>query len=292
MNTIKLIAVVVSLFLCTIVGCSTCTLVGPKEAGFKVERGGSYRGVSNIPLITGYNFYIPWLETVEKVPTTMYHIVWSDDKNEGDASDQSITIFCNGGAGFHVNVGLNVSVIATEVPKMWIRWGTLDIDDIMKTYIRNTVRGDMQNVSSTMSVDSILNNFSSLESACRIVIQDSLLHYGFHLDGFNILSKPVAVNPALEKAIDDKVVAKQLAEKAVMELQTHIADANKKAADARGDSSYNVIEALGKAEAIKALQSQITTQYVEYVKWNNAGDNVPRVPLYVGAGGFGFPIKQ
>lgn len=250
---------------------STCTLVGPKEAGFKVRKGGNYRGVDNIPLITGYNFYLPWLETIETVPTTMHHIVWSNNKDEGEVEDQAITIFCNGGAGFTVNVGLNVNVIATEAPRMWIKWGTLDVDAIMKTYIRNVVRGDMQRVSSTMSVDSVLNNFTSLERACGASISDSLTHYGFHVDAFNILGKPVATDAKLEEAINGKIVAKQLAEKATMELQTHIADANKKMADARGDSAYNVIEATGKAEAVKALQQQLTPTYVEYTKiqkWN------------------------
>lgn len=286
MNKLTLIIAGLIVFLLSMVLFSTCTLVGPKEAGFKVRKGGNYRGVSNIPLVTGYNFYVPGVETIEKVPTTMYHIVWSDDKQEGDAIDQSITIFCNGGAGFHVNVGLNVSVIPTEAPRMWIRWGTLDVDAIMKTYIRNIVRGNMQRVSSTMSVDSILNNFSTLEAACSDVVRDSLRVYGFNMNGFNILSKPVASNPDLEKAIDAKIVAKQLAEKTVMELQTNIAESNKKVATARGDSASAVIEALGKAEAIKALQAQLSPTYVEYIKWLNAGDAVPRVPQYVGAGGW------
>lgn len=292
MNKLGLIAAGVLLFLVCMVGCSTCTLVGPKEAGFKVKRGGSYRGVDNIPLITGYNWYIPWLETVEKVPTTVHHIVWSDDKNEGDATDQSITIFCNGGAGFKVNVGLNVSVIPDQAPKMWIRWGTLDIDMIMKTYLRNVVRGNMQNTSSTMTVDSVLNSFPVLEAACRLTIQDSLTKYGFHLDGFNILSKPVAVDSKLEDAINAKIVARQLAEKTVMENQTAIAEANKLISKARGDSAYQVIEAAGKAEGIKLLQSVMTATYVDYVRWSRADSSVPRVPQYVGAGGFGFPVSK
>jgi len=271
MNNLKLIVAGILLFLICAAGCSTCTLVGPKEAGFKVRKGGSYRGVDNIPLITGYNFYIPWVETVEKVPTTMNHIVWSDSKTEGSPDDEAITIFCNGGAGFKVNVGLNVSVIAQEAPHMWIRWGTLDVEYIMKTFIRNKIRGSMQNISSTMTVDSILNNFTTLESACNTAIGDTMRAYGFQLNGFNILSKPIAVNKALEDAIDAKIVAKQDAEKTVMQLQTSIAEANKKVATARGDSASAVIEATGKAEAIKALQAQVTPTYVDYIraeKWD------------------------
>lgn len=286
MNKLGLIAAGVLLFLVCMVGCSTCTLVGPKEAGFKVKRGGSYRGVDNIPLITGYNWYIPWLETVEKVPTTMHHVVWSDDKSEGEPEDQSIQIFCNGGAGFHVNVGLNVSVIPNEAPHMWIRWGTLDVDVIMKTYLRNVVRGNMQNVSSMMSVDSVLNNFNALESACRISIQDSLQHYGFHLDGFNILSKPRAVDTKLEEAINGKIIARQLAEKSVMEKQTTQAEADKKVITARGDSAAYVIEKAGTAYGISLLQSKLSPLYIDYLKYIDIDPSTPRVPQYVGAGGW------
>lgn len=272
------------LFLC-IVLMSTCTKVGPKEAAFRVNNAGNYRGVSNIDLVTGYQWYVPGIQHIEKVGTYMHHIVWSDDKNEGTPEDQSITVFCNGGAGFHINVGLNVSVIPAEAPRMWLRWKTIDVDDIMKTYIRNVVRGNMQNVASTMSVDSVLNKFTTLEAACSVTIRDSLRNYGFHVDGFNILSKPKATDPKLEEAINGKIIARQLSEKETMNIQIHQAQALQKAADARGDSSYNVIEAMGKAEAIKVLQAQITPTYVEYVKWNNAGEDVPRVPQYQGVNG-------
>lgn len=291
MNKISLITGgAIFLLLCMVLG-STCTLVGPKEAGFKVRNGGSYRGVDDIPLVTGYNFYMPGVEHIEKVSTTQEHLVWTDDKNEGDALDQSINIYCLGGAGFNINVGLNVHVIADKAPKMWLRWKTVDVHDIMKTWGRNMLRGVINEVSGTMSVDSVLTNFTVLEKIARDGIRDSLLAYGFALDGFYIISKPRAIDPKLETAINNKIIAKQDAETETMNIQKHNALSQQRASDARGDSSYNVIEALGKAEAIKALQNQLTPTYVEYIKWVNADKSVPRVPTYVGAGGFGFPLK-
>lgn len=265
---------------------ATCKYVSPTEAAFKIERSGNERGVSTHILYPGFNWYLPWKESVESVGTTMHHTVWSDDKNEGDPTDQSIQIFCLGGAGFHVNVGLNVSVIPEKAPWMYLKWKTLDIDLIMKTYLRNVVRGNMQNVSSTMSVDSVLNSFNVLEAACRQSVSDSLAHYGFHLDGFNILSKPKAIDQRLENAVNEKVIAKQNSETETMNIRIHDAKALQRAADARGDSSYNVIEAMGKAEAVKVMQAQLTPTYVEYVKWSNAAPTTPRVPEYVGAGGW------
>lgn len=286
MNSIKWIAAGVLLLILCITGCSTCTLVSPTEAGFKINKSGDYRGVSNLPLITGYNFYIPWLQQIETIPTTMQHEVWSDSKDEGSPTDQAVTISCKGGAGFKVDVGLNYHVIASDAPKIYLRWKKTDLADITSTFIRNICRGCMQDISGTITVDSVLNNLPAFEHASKTAIFDTLIRYGFYVDNFNVLKQPVPSDPQLAASINAKVKAKQDAETSIMQLQQSIAEANKKVAAARGDSAATLIEAQGKAEAIKALQAQITPTYVDYVKWKDAGDNVPRVPQYVGAGGW------
>ncbi len=267
---------------------STCTKVGPKEAGFRVNNAGDYRGVNNIPLCTGYQFYIPWVQHIEKVSTTMEHIVWSNDKNEGEPTDQAITISCLGGAGFNVNIGLNIHVIATEAPRMWIKWKEVDVPDIMSKFLRNVIRGDMQRISGTMTVDSVLNNYAGLEDACRKIVSDSLRAYGFYVDGFNFLGRPTASDKGLEEAIHRTIIAKRDADTRVMEQQSTTAEANKKIIAARGDSASAVIEAAGQAEAIRLKQREITPTYVEYIKWLNASNNNPRVPSTVLGSGTGY----
>ena len=69
-----------------------------------------------------------------------------------------------------------------------------------------------------------------------------------------------------------------------MELQTSIAEANKKIAEARGDSASKVITAQGEAEAIKVKQQQITPTYVEYVKWYSWDGHMPSVMTGAGSG--------
>lgn len=278
-----LIATGIALMLLFTVLLSTCTKVGPKTAGFRVNNAGNYRGVANIPLCTGYQFYVPWVQHIETVPTTMEHIVWSDDKKEGEPDDQSISISCLGGAGFFLNVGLNVHVIASEAPRMWIRWNEVDVKDIMKKFLRNVIRGDMQIISSSMTVDSVLNNYSGLESACRHIVTDSLRTYGFAVDGFNFLGRPRAIDAQLEAAIARKIAAKQESETKTQELQSSIAEANKKIATARGDSASSVIEATGKAEAIKALQQQVTPTYVDYLRAQNWDGRLPTTMLSSGS---------
>ena len=268
------------LFMCLIL--STCTLVRPTEAGFKINKAGDYRGVESLPLVTGYNFYLPWVTEIKTVPTTMQHVVWSSSKDEGDPADQAIPIACSGGAGFKVDVGLNYHVNANDAPKIYLRWKETDLEDITSKFIRNVTRGAMQDISGHMTVDSILNDQPGYEAIVRDTLTNRMRKYGFIVDNYNILHRPEPSDPNLKNAINAKVTARVDAERKVLELQQSVADANKKIAVARGDSASAVISAAGDAEAMKLKQQFLTPTYVEYIKWINAKDDVPRVPQYAG----------
>lgn len=251
----------------------SCTRIDPTEAGFKISKSGSYRGLDSIPLVTGWQFYLPWATEVVTIPTTMQHEVWSDSQDEGKEVGQAIKIACYGGAGFKIDVGFNYHVDYQKASKIYLRFKTDDLSKITSTYLRNLVRQSMQDVSSHMTVDSVLNNQSGMELSITKELTKRLLQDGFVLDNFSINSKPEPTDPTLAAAINNKIKARQDAETSKMQLQISIADANKKIASARGDSSVAVIEAAGRAEAIRKLQQQLTPEYVEYTrvqKWDGA----------------------
>lgn len=254
---------------------TSCTRIEPTEAGFKISKSGSYRGIDSLPLITGYQFFLPWATTIVTIPTTQQHIVWTISGDEGDDADknQEISVSCLGGAGFNMNVGFNYHVDASKASKVYLRYKTDDLKVITKTYLRNLVRKSMQDVSSTITVDSLLNNLSGYENAVAANLTKALAVQGFDVDNFNVISKPTPSDPQLAAAINRKIQAKQDAETSKMQLQISIAESNKKIATARGDSAAKVIEAAGQAEAISKLQRQLTPEYVEYQKiqkWDGA----------------------
>lgn len=259
----------------------SCTRISPTEAGFKINNSGSYRGIDSLPLLTGWQFYMPGFSHIITIPTTLEHEVWTDDKNEGKDGLNAITIACQGGAGFRVDVGLNYHVDASRAAHIYLKWKQDDLEVITNQYIKNIVRGSMQDVSGHITVDSVLTNLPAFEADARALMTERLAKDGFVVDGFNVVSRPRPTDPQLEASINAKVKAKQDAETSVMQLQMSIAEANKKVADARGDSASQVIAAAGEAEAIRLKQHEITSTYVEYVKWSNAGENVPRVPSTV-----------
>lgn len=271
----SLFAVIVTLML------TSCTRFSPTEAGFFVKNSGSYRGVDSIPLQTGWNFYMPGVSSPISIPTTINHVVWSEDNQEGSKPDQQINVSCMGGSGFKIDVGLNFRVNPAKASKIWLKYKTDNVESITETFLRNSVRGAMQDVSGYMTVDSLLNSLPGYEAAVRRKIDSVFTKEGFVLDNFNVLSRPRPIDPELEKAINAKIQAKQNAERVKMEEQSSIAQANKDIAKAKGDSASAVIRASGEARAISLKQQALSSspQYVELMKAEKWDGKLPTYML-------------
>lgn len=265
----------------------SCERVAPTEAGFKISNSGNYRGIDSLPLLTGWQFYFPGQSQIITISTIMQHEVWTDSKDEGQDGMQAITIACQGGAGFRVDVGLNYHVDANKAAHIYLKWHNEDLSVITNQYIKNVVRGCMQDVSGHITVDSVLTNLPAFEHEVALNITKKLVVDGFIVDGFNITSQPRPTDGKLLESINNKVKAKQDAETAVMQLQSSIAEANKKIATARGDSASKVIEAAGEARAIQLKQQVVTPTYVEFIKWSNWNGELPGVM----AGGNGLLLN-
>ena len=190
-----------------------------------------------------------------------------------------------------MDVGFNYHVDANKASHIYLKWKNADLDILTSQYIKNVVRGSMNDISGLITVDSMLTNIPGYEHAVASLISKRLSVDGFIVDGFNLTSQPRATDPALSASINQKVKAKQDAETSIMQLQSSIAESNKKIATARGDSASKVIEAAGEAEAIRLKQREITPTYVEYVKWSQAANNVARVPQTVLGGNTTYMAK-
>ena len=250
---------------------SSCTRINPTEAGFRVSNSGDYRGVDSLPLLTGWQFFMPGQSYIVTIPTIMQHVVWSEGQQEGSQENEHITINCMGGSGFKVDVGVNYRVLPDKASKIYMKYKIEDLDALTSTFLRNIVRGSMQDISGHMTVDSMLNNLPNYETSVRADLSKRFNDEGFILDGFNIISMPRPVDKALANAINQKIIAKQNAETSKQQLELSINEANKKVAAARGDSAEAVIRAAGQAEAISKLQKQLTPEYNEYMRiqrWN------------------------
>lgn len=281
-KVLALIALVVTL--------GSCTRINPTEVGFKIDNSGDYRGIDSLPLLTGFQFYTPGFTYIVTMPTTQQHVVWSEDETEGSRPGEHITIACLGGAGFKIDVGLNYRINPMKASKIYLKYKTDDLESITQTYLRNVVRGSMQDVSGNITVDSILNNLPGFEAEVRNRVSKRFEQDGFIVDNFSILKQPNPTDAQLAAAINAKIKAKQDAETTKMQLQQSIAEANKQIAKARGDSATKVINAMGEAEAVRKIQQVLTPTYVEYIKasrWNGVQPSVVG-----GGGGMILQLKQ
>ena len=102
------------------------------------------------------------------------------------------------------------------------------------------------------------------------------------------LTSGVKPDKSMADAIAAKSASIQKAIAAENKQRETTALANLEIINARKDSTVAVIQAAGKAEAIKKEQMFLTSQYIEYIKWSNANPDVPRVPQYVGGNGYLF----
>ena len=247
---------------------AACTNVGPTEVGFVISNSGNYRGIDSLPTVSGWNFYTPGFNHIVTMPTTQQHVVWSEGAGEGKAEGQHITVACSGGAGFKMDVGLNYRLNPFKASRVYLKYKTDDLEKITEGYLRNVVRGSMQDISGHITVDSILTNLPGYEQAVRDLVGKRFESEGFILDNFSILKQPTPTDPELAKMIGEKIKAKQDAEKSVTELQKSVAEANKKIAEARGDSASRVIQAQAEAKEILVKQEALSRspQYVELVK--------------------------
>jgi regulator of protease activity HflC (stomatin/prohibitin superfamily) len=272
------------IFAIAIATLSSCTRVSPTEVGFKINNSGDYRGIDSLPLVTGWQFYTPFFSYVVTLPTTQQHVVWSEDEAEGSRAGEHITVACQGGAGFKIDVGINYRVNPSKASKIYLKYRTDDLESITQTYLRNVVRGSMQDVSGTMTVDSVLNNLPGFESLIRERIANRFEKEGFVLDNFSILKQPTPTDANLQAAINAKIKAKQDAETTKMQLQQSIAQANKDIAKARGDSAVAVIRAQGEAEAVRKIQQVLSPTYVDYIRATRWNGQYPTTMAGSGAG--------
>jgi regulator of protease activity HflC (stomatin/prohibitin superfamily) len=255
------------------VALTSCTRVGPGYTGFKYSYAGDNKGKPEIEPAIGWVTFMPGFSTVVEFPTSIQHY-------EGE-----VTSFCKYGAAIKCKVGYNYKVNPGRSADVYFNFKTDNLETITNGFLFNTLRNTINNVAGNTTLDSFISNTPAFSAQVDKILTDSMRSHGFEVSQFGFVGNPEILDPAIHAAVNNKIRAKQDAETSQQQLQISVAEANKDIAKARGDSAAAVIRAQGEAEAIKVKQAFLNPTYVEYIKWNNANENVPRVPQYMGAGG-------
>jgi regulator of protease activity HflC (stomatin/prohibitin superfamily) len=242
------------------------------HVGIKVSNVGDNRGVGRTEYVTGWVFYNSWISRIYEFPIHQQHI----DYEEAD-------IVTRGGFRATIRPSFNYSINAGNVADMFqnLRVGVKEME---QGWLKNAIVGSVNDVANRYTVDSIFNHREEFESA---IIKECNKRVSLW---FNVSQLRTNIVPP--KEISESIIAKTRAIQEVQvaenQRQVAVADAERKIAQAKGDSAKAVIEAAGRAEAIKKEQLSLTPLYIEYIKiqkWNG------EVPTTVAGANSGFLIQ-
>jgi hypothetical protein len=242
------------------------------HVGIKVSNVGDNRGVGKTEYVTGWVFYNSWISRIYEFPIHQQHI----DYEEAD-------IVTRGGFRATIRPSFNYSINAGNVANMFqnLRVGVKEME---QGWLKNAIVGSVNDVANRYTVDSIFNHREEFESAIIKECNKRVSQW------FNVSQLRTNIVPP--KEISESIIAKTRAIQEVQvaenQRQVAVADAERKIAQARGDSAKAVIEAAGRAEAIKKEQLSLTPLYIEYIKiqkWNG------EVPTTVAGANSGFLIQ-
>jgi regulator of protease activity HflC (stomatin/prohibitin superfamily) len=241
------------------------------HVGIKVSNVGDNRGVGKTEYVTGWVFYNSWISRIYEFPIHQQHIDY-------EAAD----IVTRGGFRATIKPSFNYSINAGNVADMFqnLRVGVKEME---QGWLKNAIVGSVNDVANRYTVDSIFNHREEFESDIVKECNKRVSKW------FNVSQLRTNIVPPTE--ISESIVAKTRAIQEVQvaenRRQVAIADAERKIAEARGDSAQAVIQAAGRAEAIRKEQTSLTPLYIDYIKiqkWNG------HVPTTV-AGNSGFMIQ-
>jgi len=242
------------------------------HVGIKVSNVGDNRGVGKTEYVTGWVFYNNWISRIYEFPIHQQHIDY-------EAAD----IVTRGGFRATIKPSFNYSINAGNVADMFqnLRVGVKEME---QGWLKNAIVGSVNDVANRYTVDSIFNHREEFESDIVKECNKRVSKW------FNVSQLRTNIIPPQE--ISESIVAKTRAIQEVQvaenRRQVAVADAERKIAEARGDSAQAVIQAAGRAEAIKKEQLSLTPLYIDYIKvqkWSG------QVPTTVAGSGSGFMMQ-
>lgn len=240
--------------------------------GIKVSNIGDNKGVGKSEYVTGWVFYNSWISRIFEFPIHQQHI----DYEETD-------IVTRGGFRATIKPSFNYSINPGNVADMFSNL-RVDVRQMEQGWLKNAIVGSVNDVANRYTVDSIFNHREEFESAIVKECNKRVSQW------FNVSQLRTNIVPP--KEIAESIIAKTRAIQEVQvaenQRQVAVAEAERKIAEARGDSAQAVIQAAGRAEAIRKEQLALTSLYIDYIKvqkWSG------QVPSTVAGGGSGLLIQ-
>jgi regulator of protease activity HflC (stomatin/prohibitin superfamily) len=262
MTKIKVIALLVALGVFLMFIPASCERIDAGHVGIKVNNTASEKGVSKTELVTGWQFYIPWMSQVYEWPTYVQH-------KEYD----TIEVTMKGGTIFTAIPAINYSVISDSVSSIFETFRR-DLPEIEDGFLKTCMLEAFRSTAGDFTPDSLLMNRQLFENTVRQRFIAQVKPKGFLLAQ---LTSNLTPPPALVESITLKNRAVQNAQTEENKVKISVAQANQKIAVARGDSAQMVIRAQSESKAYELQQRNLTPELLKKIyldKWNGTLPNV------------------
>lgn len=265
------VAAIILAFLVAIINPVDVQRIDAGHVGIKVSNVGDDRGIGKTEYVTGWVFYNSWISRLYEFPVHQQHIEYEEND-----------IVTKGGFRATIKPSFNYSINAGNVANMFqnLRVGVKEME---QGWLKNAIIGSVNDVANRYTVDSIFNHREEFESSIVKECNKRVSQW------FNVSQLRTNIVPP--KEISESIVAKTRAIQEVQvaenRRQVAVAEAERKIAEAKGDSAQAVIQAAGRAEAIKKEQLSLTPLYIDYIKIQKWSGQVPTTV----AGNSGFMIQ-
>ena len=249
--------------------------VPPRNVGIKVKTLGDNKGVK--PEVLGVGRY--WIGAYWDLycyPTNITMYPFTASMDEGSPIDESMKFQDKDGLALSCDVAVSAHVNPEMVPVAFQAYGG-DMENIIKTFVKQTLLSNFINYSSQYSAEQIYSaKKMEMLQFVKGEVTKKFAENGVVINDVEYKSE-IRLPDKVLQAINDKIEAGQTALKTQAQIQQSQFEAQKVAAAAQGVYDAKILEAKGN----RALSESITPALTSYIlanKWNGVS------PIYSGSG--------
>lgn len=240
--------------------------------GIRVNLYGSERGVDDVAIVSGRVWYNPLTQEIYKFPIFMQNVVYNNENIMQFQTREGLTT--------SVPVGVNFTINSDKVPDLFKKFRK-PLEDIQAGYLRTQIRNILIENANKYSVEDLIERQTEFLMELNTAAKAKLEPEGFMIDTITFVLPPKYDQKIVDR-INEKVEKTQEAEKVKRELDITLAENAKKEAVAQNEANMRIIEAKGKAEALRIeaesqaqanelISKSLTknlVRYYEIQKWN------------------------
>ncbi len=213
-------------------------IVTPGHVGIVVKQSGTDRGVQDFPVQSGRVWFNPINEVVLTYPTYVQRAIWTSSTQEGLPVNDENSFQSSEGLRFSADVNVSYQLTAAQVPKFYVKFRSDDLAAFTHGFFRDAVRNAFR-VSTAYRAEEV-NGAKQTELIDRVLEQLRLAMQPYGVDVLQLgFATPPRPPQSVKEAIESKIAATQLAERAENEKRQAIAEAAKSVEIARGQAQAN-----------------------------------------------------